>query len=150
MFIYGTKIGKKMNKLVIGDADAIIAQVNPRDLLHKKAKQTTQKLLRKEVTLVYPVTAVMEAVTYIQRVLNNKEAAYQIAEEFRKNSHQLVSVNPEFYMLAVNKYFKKKGSKKDTIFDCIVAAVAEKIEADAIFSFDKFYKKNGFSLASEF
>lgn len=44
---------------------------------------------------------------------------------------------------------KEERSKHATLFDGIVAAVAEKYQADAIFSFDKFYKRKGFKLASE-
>ena len=46
-------------------------------------------------------------------------------------------------------YFNPDTSKKNTLFDCTVAAVAEEYKADAIFSFDKFYKSKGFKLASE-
>jgi len=42
----------------------------------------------------------------------------------------------------------KKG-KHHTLFDAVVAAVADKYQADAIFSFDKFYKSKGFKLASD-
>ncbi len=42
-----------------------------------------------------------------------------------------------------------KKSKHNTLFDAVVAATAKKYQADAIFSFDKFYKKQGFKLASE-
>ena len=42
-----------------------------------------------------------------------------------------------------------KRSKHHTLFDAIVAAVAKKYYADAIFSFDKFYKSKGFKLVSE-
>jgi len=47
------------------------------------------------------------------------------------------------------QYFSSTTSKKNTLFDCIVAVTAEENKADAIFSFDKFYKRKGFKLASE-
>jgi predicted nucleic acid-binding protein len=64
---------------------------------------------------------------------------------------------PSFNVVEVNKqtlikasdYFSPKTSKKNTLFDCIVAALAEEYKADAIFSFDRFYSRNGFKLASE-
>ena len=41
------------------------------------------------------------------------------------------------------------SSKQNTLFDCIIATVARKYSAGAIFSFDKWYTKIGFTLASE-
>lgn len=63
-------------------------------------------------------------------------------------SIQVVEVNQQMLTTAL-KYFSPSASKKNTLFDCIVAAVVEEHQADAIFSFDKFYKKEGFKLASE-
>lgn len=40
----------------------------------------------------------------------------------------------------------KNGSKKNTFFDAIVAATAENLGTDAIFSFDDWYPKLGFRL----
>ena len=64
-------------------------------------------------------------------------------------SGQVAEVDEEIYSRAVNDFFDASVSKQDTLFDCIVAAVAKKYGAEAIFSFDKFYQKHGFKLASE-
>lgn len=61
---------------------------------------------------------------------------------------EVAEINKQTLIHALN-YFSPITSKKNTLFDCIVAAVAEEYKADAIFSFDKFYKKKGFKLASE-
>jgi len=134
--------------LIVGDADSIIAQVNQKDLKHKEAGDISQNLIELKAQLIYPVTAVIEAVTFTQRVLNSSAAAFEIAVEFA-NSVQLVDVDKRIYSHAVDKYFDLKARKKDTMFDCVVASVADKYSADAIFSFDKFYKKHGFKLVSE-
>lgn len=134
--------------LIVGDADSIIAQANPNDKNHKKAVSISEKLINQEAQLIYPTTAVVEAVTFIQRALSSGATAYGTATEFLE-SNQLVEVTQDMYSNAVNKYYGPRLSKQDTLFDCIVAATAEKYEADAIFSFDKFYKRKGFKLASE-
>jgi predicted nucleic acid-binding protein len=45
--------------------------------------------------------------------------------------------------------FEKTISKKNTIFDAVVAEVAIELEAEYIFSFDSWYVKEGFKLAPE-
>jgi len=133
---------------VIGDADAIVAQANPQDSNHNKAVKIAQELINSQVNVIYPVTAVVEAVTYIQRVLSSGATAYDTTQLMSEPTTQIVEVNKQTLVNAL-KYFSAKTSKKNTLFDCIVAAVAEEHKADAIFSFDSFYKKKGFKLASE-
>jgi predicted nucleic acid-binding protein len=149
MSIYGGKIGARMNNLVIvGDADAIIAQTDPNDIHHQKANEISNKLKEKNAQVIYPVSAVLEAATHMQRVLNSTASAYGTAVIFSEPSVQVIEVNQNTLRKAVT-YFNPDTSKKNTLFDCTVAAVAEEYKADAIFSFDGFYKKKGFKLASE-
>lgn len=149
MNIYGTKTGAKMNnKLVIGDADAIVAQANPEDSNHDKAVAIAQKLISSQVNVIYPVTAVLEAVTHIQRALSSGSTAYGTAQLLIDPSVQVIEVTQQTLANALT-YFSPTTSKQNTLFDCVVAAVADEYNADAIFSFDRFYKKKGFTLAEE-
>lgn len=93
-------------------------------------------LVSKEARVLYPLTAVAEANAYVQRVLNSTATVYGIAQ---------FMAGPETEVIDINKH----TLKKNTLFDCIVAVIAEEENADAIFSFDTFYKKHGFKLASE-
>ena len=136
------------NKLVVGDADAIIAQANPEDAKHHEAIAIARGLIDSQVNIIYPVTAVVEAVTHIQRALSSGATAYGTAQLMVDPAVQVVEVNKQTLSNAL-KYFSPTTSKKNTLFDCIVAAVAEEYKADAIFSFDKFYKSKGFTLASD-
>ena len=137
-----------MRKLVVGDADAIIAQANSNDSNHQEAMRVTLALIGSQIKVIYPVTAVVEAITHIQRVLNSGATAYGTTSLMIDPAVEVVEVNKQVLANAI-KYFSPTTSKKNTLFDCIVAAVAEDNNADAIFSFDVFYKKNGFKLASE-
>ncbi len=138
-----------MNRLIIvGDADAIIAQTNPDDLHHQKATVISDTLKKKDVQVIYPVTAILEAATHMQRVLSSATSAYETAVFFSNQNIQVVEVNQDTLKDAI-KYFDPATSKKNTLFDCIVAVVAEEYKADAIFSFDHFYKTKGFKLAGE-
>lgn len=133
---------------VIADADAIIAQVNPGDVNHIKAVEIAQKLTNLKAVIIYPVTSVIEAVTHIQRVFSDKETAYGTAQLMSYPAIQIVEVNKQTLINAL-KFFSPTTSKKNTLFDCIVAALAEEYNADAIFSFDRFYSKKGFKLAKD-
>lgn len=134
--------------IVVADADAIIAQTNPDDIHHHNANAISQDLVNINAQVIYPVTAIAEATTHMQRVLNNTTNAYGTVQLMTDPAAQVVEVNKQTLVTAL-KYFNPTTSKKNTLFDCIVASVAEEYRADAIFSFDKFYKSKGFRLASE-
>lgn len=139
-----------MNKqlVIVVDADAIVAQTDPNDLHHKKAVAISDNLINAGARVLYPITAITEANAHVQRVLNSTATAYGMAKLMTDPLAQVVEVNKETLGAAMN-YFSPTASKKNTLFDCIVAAVAEEYDADAIFSFDRFYKQKGFGLASE-
>ena len=150
MSIYGVKTGVKVNnppKIVV-DADAIIAQANPNDQHHQTATMISESLANMNAQVIYPATAIVEANAYMQRVLNSTASAYGTAVVFTDPNVQVAEINQETIKNAM-QYFSPTTSKKNTLFDCIVAAVANDNKADAIFSFDKFYKSKGFKLASD-
>ena len=133
--------------IVVVDTDVIIAQNNPDDALHQRVETVYRKLESLGARLIYPATTVAEATTYIQRPLNSTASAYGTAQILSQEV-EIVEINQQTIRSAI-KYFSPTSSKKNTLFDCIVAAIAEEKQADAIFSFDNFYKKKGFKLASE-
>ncbi|MDP3732992.1 MAG: hypothetical protein Q8Q91_00480 [Candidatus Daviesbacteria bacterium] len=51
--------------------------------------------------------------------------------------------------LEKDPHHRKAVSKHNTFFDAIVAATAEKLNADGIFSFDSWYPKLGFKLVDK-
>ncbi len=135
--------------IIIADADGIVAQAFPDDLKHKEAELIAQKLTELNAKILYPITAVIESVTFIQRALSSGATAYGTAVTFTDPGSNVIEIDQVIYNTAVNNYFGLNISKQDTLFDCIVAAVAERYEADYIFSWDGFYKKKGFKLTSE-
>lgn len=140
----------KKNKLltIVADADAIVAQAYPDDLNHLLATNIAEKLSKLGAHILYPSTAILEATTVLQGKLNSGATAYGTAVAFTQPNIKIIGVNQETLKEAVN-FFSPTISKKDTLFDCVVATIAKDKKADAIFSFDKFYKKLGFKLASE-
>lgn len=133
---------------IIVDADAIVAQAFPDDANHNLAMTISKHLNTVHARVIYPSTAILEAITVLQSKLNSGATAYGTAVVFTDPYIEVAEIGHKDIQNAV-EYFSPAGSKKHTLFDCIIAAIAEKNNADAIFSFDTFYKTKGFTLASE-
>lgn len=133
--------------VVIVDADVIVAQANPDDTNNQKAFHVSKKLIELKAQLIYPTTTIGEATTVLQHQLGSA-IAFGTATFMVSPAVQVAEVNQQTLSKAL-KYFSPATSKKNTLFDCIVAAVAEEYKADAIFSFDHFYKIKGFKLAED-
>ncbi len=134
--------------VVVVDADVIIAQVIPNDIHHDKTSQISEYLVKNDAQLIYPASAIAEATTFIQRVLDNTALAYDMAVLFSNPNFQVTEIDQDVLRSALG-HFSPTANKKNTLFDCIVAVTAKMHQADAIFSFDKFYTHQGFKLASE-
>jgi len=136
------------NLVVVVDADAIVAQSFPDDSNHELAVKVSAVLNNLNAQVIYPASAILEATTVLQGRLNSGATAYSTATAFTDSNTQIAEINQTTLTNAL-KYFSPNSSKKNTLFDCIVAAVAQEYKADAIFSFDHFYKTKGFKLAGE-
>lgn len=133
---------------VVLDADALVAQAKVDDLHHSKVVVLIQQLQLHKADLIYPSSAIAEASTHIQRALDDTPQAFNLVNILIHSQAQVAEVNRSILNLAL-EFFSPKTSKQNTLFDCIVAAVAQKYRADAIFSFDRFYKRLGFKLVSD-
>jgi predicted nucleic-acid-binding protein len=74
--------------------------------------------------------------------------AKQIVEHCKSGSILFVPVDEAIITMAI-AFYSPDGSKYNTFFDAIVAAVAKQADADAIFSFDKWYNKQGFIITDD-
>lgn len=137
-----------MNKIVVADADALIALLLDNDPHHKKAVSISGILVRKQITIIFPVTVFPEAITTLKRAFNQPQKAHLISKQLQEGAYHVEYINEEILQRA-NQIFEKSISKQNTFFDAIVAATAKSLEADAIFSFDEWYPKLGLRLASD-
>jgi len=133
---------------IIVDSDGLIGSINPTDIHYHRATRTLNNLFQKNSKLVYPATVIVESVTLLQGRLKNPGLAAVIIHLVDMNELDIEPVDVELLQKA-NIFMDFKRSKHNTLFDAIVVAVALKYKADAIFSFDDFYKKKGFKLASD-
>ncbi|MDO8498655.1 MAG: type II toxin-antitoxin system VapC family toxin [bacterium] len=127
---------------VVVDSDAIFALYNPNDPLNTKAVTTFQKLIETDCQLIYPTSVIFEVISLFQRVLPTPEVTMTILEMIKNDQLSLFVVDEEILKEAA-KLFDPQGSKKNTLIDCSVVAVAKKIKADGVFAYDKFFTKQG-------
>ena len=99
-------------------------------------------------TLRYPATAIAEAVTTFQRKLHNQQAASHIIQRIKQKGFFIEPVDKATIDVATG-FFEPAGSKQNSLFDAIVAAVTRHHHTTTIFSFDGWYKQIGLTLASE-
>ena len=140
--------GTSRKPLIIIDADAIIALNNTADTNHEKAKAVLTQLVTIDAYTLFPTTALCEAVTVLRGRLNNPEGAEQVMKQFQAGDFPLQEVG-RTELLKAAALFHPQSSKKNTLFDAVVAAIAQERHAEAIFSFDEWYRKLGFTLAEE-
>ena len=140
--------GTKKSFIVVGDTDGLIAVLHQEDRNHLRAKDIVAKLLQNDGQVVFPLTTIVETVTTLKRKLNKTELAAYVVE--RITSGKLVIENTDTDLLNhALKIFDPKGSKQNTLFDAIVAALAKRKKTNIIFSFDGWYKKLGFKLVAD-
>ncbi|MBI4009223.1 type II toxin-antitoxin system VapC family toxin [Candidatus Roizmanbacteria bacterium] len=135
-------------KIVVGDADSLIALVNEDDANHELSVEISRVLLIQKIPIIYPTTAILEASAKLQRGLSDYEKADSILRSFNEDKFIAHEVDSNLIKEAY-QYFSSTTSKKNTIFDSIVAVVGKKYKADFIFSFDGWYPKLGFKPAKE-
>jgi len=134
--------------LVIADADALIAFANPDDIHHHRARLVSQSLDQQGIAILFPTTAIIEAVTTLQRKLTKPQIAAFIVDEVKEGTIAIQEVDQDTLIQAVG-LFHPLGSKQNTLFDAVVAALAKRLNADAIFSFDEWYRKIGLTLTDD-
>ena len=146
---------------VVFDADGLIAFFDEEDYHHKRTKALAQKLFQEKAICLIPVTAVCEAITMFQKgkkkQLENGKWQWErrpkphlaeiLVSKFQTRSIRLHMLDEAIIMEAFRLYSPKTSS--DTIYDAIVAAAANCKNLDAIFSFDHWYRDQGFKLIND-
>ncbi len=140
--------GTKKSLIIIGDTDGLIAILHEEDKNHLKAKQTAAKLLKNDAQTIFPLTSIVETVTTLRRKLNKPQLVAKVIKQITSGVLAIEDVDTTLLNKALI-IFNPRGSKQNTPFDAIVAAIAKKHKADAVFSFDKWYEKLGLKLASD-
>lgn len=137
-----------MAKIIVVDSDAIFAIYNPNDPLNAKAIKTFHQLITQGYQLIYPVSVLFEVISLFQRVLPTPTVTTKL-KEMIKTDQILIHVIDHDTLKKSAALFDPAGSKKNTLIDCSVVAVAKKLNAAGIFAYDGFYAKQGLKLAED-
>lgn len=135
-----------MSKLVVGDADALVALADEKDQNFEKALKVSKWLLAKGYQIIFPNTAILEAITALKRAKNLPNKAHLLNKQYQAGAFMVEYIDEKIQRRASQR-FESTISKKNTIFDAIVVETAVEFEADYIFSFDNWYLREGFDLA---
>lgn len=142
------KLPPNKSFIIVADADVIVAQAIATDANHELMVALGQKLHEQGAHILFPATAIAEAITTLQRKFSNPHLAASTLDLFMDTSIDIETIDQEIIKEA-RLLFDPSTSKKNTLFDCIVATVAKLHSADAIFSLDDWYRKLGFTLVSQ-
>jgi len=137
--------GTNKTQIIVGDADGLIALLHTDDVNHVVAVQAAKQLVAHQADVLFPLTAVVEAATALQRRLNNAALAETVRQHVI-NGELLIEEVEKDILTQASTLFQPFGSKQNTLFDAIVATIARKYSATGIFSFDEWYAKQGFTL----
>jgi predicted nucleic acid-binding protein len=129
----------------IADADGLIAMLSKNDANHEKAKVIIKDVTSKGEKILFPATAITEAITTMQVRLENPVLAKELAAKVAASQLPIVPVDAEILEIAAGLY-SPTGSKKHTMFDATIAATAKKLGTGTLFSFDGWYRGKGFTL----
>jgi predicted nucleic acid-binding protein len=134
--------------IIITDADVLVSLVLEEDDNHKKTKELLVQLISQNAIIKTPISAFAEAVTVLKRRLEKPELAQKLIEQCERESLPVEGINNDINPIALG-LFKSGDAKGNTYFDAIIAATAKKYQATAIFSYDHWYRKQGFTLVED-
>ncbi|MBA3724536.1 MAG: PIN domain-containing protein [Candidatus Levybacteria bacterium] len=140
-----------MNKklLIFVDTDAFVAFVKEEDNTHERAKRILLQLRYQQVTFITSNYVFLESVTVISQKINHQAAVSYIDKMLSAdNPYELRRIDKEIDEQAI-ELFKKQTSKNTSFVDCTNMAFMQKMDIDAIFSFDEVYRKNGLQLVED-
>ena len=130
------------------DADVLIGLNDNFDPLHEKAIQLSKVLYKKSVSLVTGTNILIEVVTLLSQRLGHKKAVEFLAE-LRSGNTKVIHPSQETVFEA-EEIFKRQTSKNVSYSDCVSFAIMRDQKIRVAFSFDRDFKKNGFTLLEEY
>jgi predicted nucleic acid-binding protein len=81
-----------------------------------------------------------------QRLLPTPTVTTKLVELIKNDQLLIYSIDTDILKESA-ALFNPTGSKKNTLIDCSVVAIAKKIKADGVFAYDNFYAKQGLKQA---
>jgi predicted nucleic acid-binding protein len=136
---------------VLLDSSALIAQINVKDLWHKKADETAEFIARTERKVILPSEVLAET---LNRIGNNigRQAAVLAGNALLARDDTgdilLAHSNPLLLAAALEllNTVEAPQDKRASFVDCLVMASADFYATREIFGFDAVFTQNGYHL----
>jgi predicted nucleic acid-binding protein len=138
----------KMNKPVILDSSALIAQINLADSLHEKAQAINDVLSQTDRQVILPYEVFAEALNIFGKKVGRVEAARAgkaLLARHATGSLLIRTSTPAILAAALDLLVTAKGQSPSFV-DCLVMASADEYQTREIFGFDETFTKNGYQL----
>lgn len=136
------KRNERVNNVLV-DSDAFVALTKKDDGNHEKAIEILEALLHAKVSFLTSNYVVAETITVISQRVSHRAALLFVKEIKSQDASFLVRwVDEDIEKMAI-EIFKNQTSKNVSFVDCTNIAIIQIDKIDAIFSFDKIYKRNG-------
>ncbi len=139
-----TTLGTNALRILL-DSDALIAMVEESDASHERAIEIFDALTARNALFFITSTTVAEVITTLQRKYSHRSAAGDLYERFLTHWVEIVPVDRDI-IASAHVYYISSGSKQNTIFDAINIAAVKAHHFDTIFSFDRWYSRQGVSV----
>jgi predicted nucleic acid-binding protein len=142
------------NTFVILDSSALIAQINVKDLWHKKANTVSEFIERTDRQVILPAEVLAETLNRIGNNIGRQDAVLAgnaLLERNETGDILITQSNMEIISATLNllKTVSEPQDKRASFVDCLVMATAAFYDTREIFGFDAVFGKNGFQLPGE-
>jgi predicted nucleic acid-binding protein len=142
------------NTFVILDSSALIAQINVKDLWHKKANTVSEFIERTDRQVILPAEVLAETLNRIGNNVGRQDAVLSgnaLVERNETGDILITQSNMEIISATLNllKTVSEPQDKRASFVDCLVMATAAFYDTREIFGFDAVFGKNGFQLPGE-
>jgi predicted nucleic acid-binding protein len=127
---------------ILVDADALVALAKADDVNHAKALKLACKI-KNDLLYLSPFTVAEAATVFSYRF--SHLAARIFLKLVRQRNFTELSLDLKSRRLA-DEIFLAQNTRKTSWFDCLNAALYQLNSLDAIFSFDRFYRRMGLKL----
>ena len=138
----------KINRPVILDSSALIAQINLADSLHEKAQAINTVLSQTERQVILPYEVFAEAMNIFGKKVGRIEAARAgkaILARHATGSLVIATSSAPILDAALELLQTAKGQSPSFV-DCLVMVYADVHKTTEVFGFDETFAKNGYQL----
>jgi predicted nucleic acid-binding protein len=131
---------------VLVDTDALIGLADTADRHYQASTRLAHALIERQATIfIVPTTLAEFALVASGKI--GMRATQQIVDVLLR-SYTGVDIDQPLVAGAKSRY-DVQTSKEHSLFDCFVMEAAHRLAADCIFSYDKGYRQNGFTLIQD-